>query len=849
MSEWVDIIVYAALIVGVWGWFPAWSSRLTVPLIADRNPGWLADHPESERRLVARHWFRWSCLLWGSVSLLTLLAFQLDVRPQQLAFLPAAPKWEALKDLNSTLFIAGLSYVAACAVGFFRWLDTNVPLSSRRQATLERRSLHDYVPRPLQYAVYAVIVLHLAVWAVVGVTGRYATAVFWGGMAFQFVISGVFLLFVLTAVRRRPGAMDRIFGPGYRRTEVRAAFAAQLLPLPNGIARLYEQVASTSSDNLDRFMHLGLVLLVVALAMTLAAWARQPAAPGSAHWRRSATSAGVLAFVLSMTMIQGAAQELPHAVSDDEMRKLLVERVDTYRHSLGIVVGIVEPTGRRVIAYGKRSKEDGTPVDGDTVFELASVTKAFTSLLLADAVTRGEVALSDPVAKYLPPSVRMPERRGRSITLHDLATHTSGLPREPSNLQPNDLSNPFADYSVEQLYQFLSGHQLTRDISSEFDYSNLGAGLLGHILARRAGTDYETLVHTRITGPLGMSSTGITLSPAVYARLAVGHNRFLEPAPNWDSPTLAGAGALRSTVNDMLTFLAAAIDVERSSLGLAFALTTSARRSPSPAFDVGLGWGIAKNRGTEIMFVNGRSGGYRTWLGYEPRTRRGVVVLTNADGVIGPDDLGRHLLNPAFPLLQNVPSAPAPRRETRVDPAVLDRYVGRYQLAPAVILEVGRQGNRFFSQFTGEPPFELFAGSEKVYFLKTADAQLTFETDAAGKATTVELRLNGAAQRAPRIEGTPVMPQEIAIDPAVLERYVGRYEFAPNIVLAISRKDARMFAQLTGQPSIEIFASSQRQFFYKVVSAQLSFETSDDGRVLAVVLHQNGVDQRARRID
>ena len=245
-------------------------------------------------------------------------------------------------------------------------------------------------------------------------------------------------------------------------------------------------------------MHLGLGLLVVVIAMMLAAWSRQP---GSARWPRSATSAGALVFVLSMTIIQGAAQELPRAVSDDEMRKLLVERVDTYRHSVGIVVGIVEPTGRRVIAYGKGSKEDGTPVDGDTVFELASVTKAFTSLLLADAVTRGEVALSDPVAKYLPPSVRMPERGGRSITLHDLATHTSGLPREPSNLQPKDPSNPFADYSVEQLYEFLSGYQLTRDIGSEFDYSNLGAGLLGHVLAQRAGTDYETLVRARITGP------------------------------------------------------------------------------------------------------------------------------------------------------------------------------------------------------------------------------------------------------------------------------------------------------------------------------------------------------------
>lgn len=288
MSEWVDIGLYATLIVALWGWLPAWSSRLSILVIADRNPAWLSDHPESERRLVGSRWFRWSCLVWGAVSLLTLLAFQFDVVwPQQLAFLRAAPKWEALKDLNSTLFMAGLIYLAACAIVFFLWLDTNVPLSSRRQATLKRRSLHDHVPRSLQFAVYAVIVLHLAAWAVVGVTGRYETASFWGAMAFQFVVSSVFVLLVLTAVRRPPGAVDRIFGAGYRRTEVRAAFAAQLLPLPNGIARLYEQVASTSSSNtLDRLMHLGLVLLVVTLAMTLAAWSRQPGAPASTRWPR-----------------------------------------------------------------------------------------------------------------------------------------------------------------------------------------------------------------------------------------------------------------------------------------------------------------------------------------------------------------------------------------------------------------------------------------------------------------------------------------------------------------------------------------------------------------------------------
>jgi hypothetical protein len=290
MSEWVDVAVYSVLIVAVWGWFPAWSSSLTIPVIEDRNPGWIADHPEIEQRLTESRWFRWSCLVWGSVSLLTLLLLQFDLWPQQLAFLRTTSKWEALKNLNSALLIVGLIYVAGCVASFYRFLHANVPLSTRRQATLERRSVHDYVPRTLQYAVFVVIVFHLTMWAAVGVTGRYATPAFWGAMVFQFAVSGVFLLFVMSAVRRRPGTMDRIFGPGYRRTEVRVAFVAQLLPLLNGAARLYEQVAGPSLQHVDRFLHLGVVLFIAALVVVLAVWFRRPGDQGAARRPRSPAS-------------------------------------------------------------------------------------------------------------------------------------------------------------------------------------------------------------------------------------------------------------------------------------------------------------------------------------------------------------------------------------------------------------------------------------------------------------------------------------------------------------------------------------------------------------------------------
>src|SRR4029078_3531340 len=158
-------------------------------------------------------------------------------------------------------------------------------------------------------------------------------------------------------------------------------------------------------------------------------------------------------------------------------REILVKRVDEEKQAVGIVAGIIEPNGRRVVAYGNLATGDPRTLDGDTIFEIGSISKVFTSLLLADMVNRKEVALDDPAGKYLPENVRMPERSGKSITLLDLSTHSSGLPTLPSNIGSKNLRNPYADYSVDDLYHFLSGYTLPRDPGSDFEYSNLGGGL------------------------------------------------------------------------------------------------------------------------------------------------------------------------------------------------------------------------------------------------------------------------------------------------------------------------------------------------------------------------------------
>jgi serine-type D-Ala-D-Ala carboxypeptidase/endopeptidase len=377
------------------------------------------------------------------------------------------------------------------------------------------------------------------------------------------------------------------------------------------------------------------------------------------------------------------------------------------------------------------------------------VTKVFTALILVDMVRQGEVDLRDPVAQYLSPKVNIAERAGRSITLQELATHTSSLPGMPDNFLPGDPSNPCADYSVEQLYGFLSGHQLTRDVGSHYEYSNLGFGLLGHALAQRAGLDYEALVRGRVLQPLGMTSTAVTLSSELRSRLSHGHDHELAPVSNWDlTQAFAGAGALRSTADDLLNFLAAVLGYRQPPLTPAMDSMLAVRRSITvPASQSALGWVVTTRGDDELVWHSGGTGGYRSFVGYLRRARVGVVVLSNASTEIGGDDIGNHLLDRTLPL------APPPKRrkEVRVDPTVLDGYVGRYRLAHDFIVIVTRDDDRLFVEGTGQGRYQVFPESERDFFYKVVDAQITFDVNERGLTTGLTLHQGGQDALAPRI--------------------------------------------------------------------------------------------------
>lgn len=446
----------------------------------------------------------------------------------------------------------------------------------------------------------------------------------------------------------------------------------------------------------------------------------------------------VLAMVLSHAPTAQARQaaDIPEAV-----RVNLRARVEAGAWP-GVVVGVVDRAGTRYFAFGGTALSGGKPVGPRTMFEIGSITKVFTSLALADMVVRGQVGLDDSLQRYLPNDVKSPERNGKAITLRLLAAQRSGLPRMPTNFAPHDSTNPYADYDVELLYDFLSGYILPRDPGAQYEYSNFGVGLLGTVLARHDQDSYADLIERRVTRPLGMKSTMVRLDSDARNRLATGHADG-KPARNWDLDALAGAGGLRSDAEDMTRFVAAAMGLASTPLDSAFRLTEVPQfDAGSPTMRIGLGWHILQRPAMSIVWHNGGTGGYRSFAGFDPVRRVGVVVLANS--TVSVDDIGFHVLDSTMALVP-------PRLAVSLPADSLEAYVGRYQLSPTFIVAITREGGALFLQATGQSRFALFASGRNEFFLRAVDAGISFERDPADHVVALILHQNGANQRAARM--------------------------------------------------------------------------------------------------
>lgn len=440
-----------------------------------------------------------------------------------------------------------------------------------------------------------------------------------------------------------------------------------------------------------------------------------------------------------------AALQPPPAIPSPSAVDSLLTRLVGSPRIPGISAGRIVDGSRQLWVAGRLDATRPDRVRIDTRFEIGSITKVFTGVLLADMVVRAEVSLDDPVARHLPSTITVPTFRGAEITLRHLATHTSGLPGVPDNLSIGS-DDPYADFDRTRLGAFLARHQLRRAPGQTFEYSNLGSGLLGVALAYRAGVRYADLLQARILEPLGMARPLVGLVGVHPAGMAGGHDGMGRPAPAWRFDALASAGALLATPDDLLTFAAAALDTTTGPLANAMALSQREWFRIDSASSVGLGWQRAHRDHRVALWHDGGTGGFRTMMLVEPSRRRASVAFVNA--IWSPEALAIHLLDRAVP----VPTPPPLPNTVTVPPDLLARYPGVCRLTDQFSITITPwAAEGLHLQATGQQRFRVYPSSNTTFFLTEVEAKITFEMDASGRPAALILRQGGIDQRATRI--------------------------------------------------------------------------------------------------
>jgi len=405
-----------------------------------------------------------------------------------------------------------------------------------------------------------------------------------------------------------------------------------------------------------------------------------------------------------------------------EIRKVLVHRVDMQKRGTGAVVGLRDTKGRSAVAYGS-TRVGGPPADVRSVFPIASLTKVFTALLLADAVQGGRMGLDDPLSKHLPAGVVVPDFQGRPITLAHLATHGAGLPLRPPNLHATDPDDPYAGYTTADLYAGISAFKLTRAPGVEFEYSNFAYGLLGQAIQHRLGRGYGELIREKITDPLGMADTRLAPPAADDPRRVQGYDTDLKPTPPWDFAALVETGGLFSTVTDVMTFLSLWIGPDKTALGpAAQAMLTLDRPGDSKDIRMALGWRIVRVGQRRVVWSNGSTGGCRAFMGFCPEDRTGVAAFNNAQTAMGVDDVGLRWLG----VDQHIDlSVPVPHVEVALTRTQLERLAGLYWLADDDTIIIRLEGGTLMAQI-GKQVLPIYPESPTKFFFKAADAQIEF---------------------------------------------------------------------------------------------------------------------------
>ena len=377
----------------------------------------------------------------------------------------------------------------------------------------------------------------------------------------------------------------------------------------------------------------------------------------------------------------------------------------------------------------------------DALYEIGSLSKLFTGVLLASQVRQGHVALEDPVNALLPASAQLAVN-GRAVTLLDLATHRSGLPRMPDDFTPANPADPYVDYGEKRLFDFIS-RATPAKAGAQYVYSNLGAALLGQALAHHEGLPYAALLQRAVLEPLAMRSTSTSVPPDSTALTCVGHDADGAIRPAWHFDSFAPAAALSSSARDMARFLSAALVPSSSPLGPALKLAERPRAEAGAGRRIGL---FFQTRADGSLWHNGQTGGFASYLALDPTRNVGVVLLLSS-AFARSDELGDRVL--AFALGQPLVPLTLPAN-CELDSERAHAYEGEYALSSAFSVRVFLSAGKLYVQATAQSPFRLWCSAQDRFYLRGVEARLEFERDATGRPQTLILDQGGARQRAVR---------------------------------------------------------------------------------------------------
>lgn len=457
----------------------------------------------------------------------------------------------------------------------------------------------------------------------------------------------------------------------------------------------------------------------------------------------------ILQFSACLLAIFGGTSPLSMAQTNDAELAAKIERlIKPYveaKQLVGVSVGVVQGDREATVHMGV-TKVGGDVADDATVYEIGSTSKVFTGLLLADAVIQEKVTLNQPAKELLPKGIGMPSLGGRDITLLDLATHRSGLPKISDNMPMKNAENPYADYRPRLAYDFLNKYHLTRTPGDSYEYSNLGMALLGQLIVRQAKMSYDRLLKQRITEPLAMENTAVDLSMEMKKHLATPH---LEPGTStstWEFAGMPGAGGIRSTTADMMKFIRANISPPDNEVGKAIELAWQKHHDAKESSEsMGLAWHFTSNQLTH--WHNGQTGGFHSMLMVGRPKKLGLILLTNTASMEADQLAGEIML-----LLRGKDVKPRVFSKAKaVDAAVMQRYVGQYELIPEFVFTVSVVDGKLMVGITNQPTLQVFPKSDTEWEYRAVPAALKFVVDANGKCTGLQLLQGGVTQSAKRI--------------------------------------------------------------------------------------------------